>query len=54
MCNQVDSSLVMVYLIFILYINLFRKKEDKVFYKIQVEMVKTHLDQTYNLSTFKD
>ncbi len=30
------------------------KRKPKFIHKIQVEMVKNHLEQIYNLSTFKD
>ena len=35
-------------------IEIYKKISSKFVNKVQVEMVKTHLEQTYNLSTFKD
>jgi len=48
-------STLLLFVIFFTYTSIYiLKKRPKFIHKIQVEMVKTHLEQTYNLNTFQD
>ncbi len=48
-------STLLLFVIFFTYTsNYILKRRPKFIHKMQVEMVKTHLEQTYNLNTFQD
>ena len=48
-------STLLLFVIFFTYTSIYiLKRRPKFIHKIQVEMVKTHLEQTYNLNTFQD
>jgi len=48
-------STLLLFVIFFTYTsNYILKRRPQFIYKMQVEMVKTHLEQTYNLNTFQD
>ena len=48
-------STLLLFLIFFTYTSTyFARRKQKFVHMIQVEMVKTHLENAYNLNTFKD
>ena len=48
-------STILIFVIFITYTSTFiARRQPKIIHKIQVEMVKTHLEQAYKLNTYQD
>ena len=48
-------STILLFVLFFTYLSVFIiKKQPRFVHKIQVQMVKTHLDQTYKLNTYQD
>ena len=48
-------SVILLFVIFITYTSIFiTRRQPKFIHKIQVEMIKTHLEQSYKLNTYQD
>ena len=48
-------SIILLFVIFFTYTSTFiARRQPKFIHKIQVEMIKTHLEQAYKLNTYQD
>ena len=48
-------SIILLFVIFFTYTSTFiARRQPKFIHKIQVEMIKTHLEQEYKLNTYQD
>ncbi len=48
-------SIILLFVIFFTYTSTFiARRQPKIIHKIQVEIVKTHLEQAYKLNTYQD
>ena len=48
-------SIILLFVIFLTYTSTFiATRQPKIIHKIQVEIIKTHLEQAYKLNTYQD